>query len=136
MYLLIAELDNNNIPTKINTAFSVEERDIKLSKIKNIYPNAFYVEVSVANSLSLNYVIIDPINKTALFDETSYNSAVANNKWEETIISVNSKVAALEHIARFMEDFYDASPAKLAVKSQEFKDALLEQKAVRGQKPQ
>ena len=66
MYLLIAEWDENNRPTKYNVAANQQERDEKFSKMIEFYPSSFVVEMQ---SIELQYMTVDPINKTVSFDD-------------------------------------------------------------------
>lgn len=57
-------------------------------------------------------------------------------EWKTEMFQLDMEYATPENIARFMEDFYDDSPAALAVKPQKFKDKHTERKTIRAERPE
>ena len=68
IYLIIADWDANNRPTRINTKETLEEATALVDKLKTElnYPNAFYV--ANYNGKDLKYCIVDGANKTVSWD--------------------------------------------------------------------
>lgn len=82
-YLIIADWDENNRPTSINTKETLEETTALVDKLKTELncPNAFYI--SDYNGMEVKYCIVDGVNKTISYDTAGETQDILDNDMQK-----------------------------------------------------
>lgn len=83
MFLIIADWDENNRPTKINTKETEAEAITLVDKLRNElgHPNAFYV--ADYNGMDTRYCVVDPVTQTITYDTAGEAQDVTDANWVE-----------------------------------------------------
>ena len=73
-YLIIAEWDENNKPTKTNIKKSEAEALAWISENSALYPNSFFV--SAPNTNLMDFITVDPINEAVIYDQVKDQESI------------------------------------------------------------